>query len=118
MKIFNSLLIISFIFLFSNCEKKECDTFAGTWSAGNGCLGEITYHVDQEKCELYFQEDLDFKAWVKQDTVYIKVNEDFRCKGSWIDGEDFGTDSTDPCDYPQIGIDVAKAVSRSECEQE
>jgi ribose 5-phosphate isomerase B len=33
-----------------------------------------------------------------------------------IQYKDFGTDSTDPCDYPQIGIEVAKAVSRSECE--
>lgn len=32
-----------------------------------------------------------------------------------IQYKDFGTDSSDPCDYPKIGVDVAKAVSRFEC---
>ncbi|MCJ7813047.1 ribose 5-phosphate isomerase B [bacterium] len=29
--------------------------------------------------------------------------------------KDFGTDSSDPCDYPEIGVEVAKAVSNSKC---
>lgn len=31
------------------------------------------------------------------------------------DVADFGTDSTEPCDYPIIGYKVARAVSRNEC---
>ena len=33
-----------------------------------------------------------------------------------IQYRDFGTDSQDPCDYPKIGVDVAKVVSTSECQ--
>ncbi len=32
-----------------------------------------------------------------------------------IQYKDFGTYSSAPCDYPEIGIEVAKAVSHSEC---
>lgn len=31
-----------------------------------------------------------------------------------IQYKDFGTDSVDPCDYPRIAVDVAKAVAGSE----
>lgn len=32
-----------------------------------------------------------------------------------IQYKDFGTDSSDSCDYPKIAVDVAKAVARFEC---
>ncbi len=33
-----------------------------------------------------------------------------------IQYKDFGTDSSDPCDYPKIAVNVAKAVSSSDCQ--